>query len=261
MNPSKRRSIDASGLCIESATAWFSLLDHLTYANRFVLDRLNLAVVRDAEPCLGEILDACMRRTTILPPGTTLYRSRVHPPARRLRQPVFTIDEMRAPPWYLATGARLNPEGIPYLYLSTDELTAIAEQRPWRGAPIAVATFELTEDIRVYDLMAPSEDNSMENFVIRKLGQSFSTPAHRDDRAAYGATQFISEHLKAVGADETPPIRGVQYPSALQPNGVNVALFGSGDTDNEWPGVKGLEDVRLWKVKDVAIEAEPSESR
>lgn len=234
---------DLSG--IGSGSQWFGVMDHLTHGNRFVLL---------PEPHLGIILDACKGRITTLPRGANLYRSRVRPPARDSTALVFTEKDMLPPPPHLTPGGRLNPEGMPYLYLAKDEITAIAEQRPWIAAPIVVGTFELTEDVTLYDLTPPPERASAENFVIRSLGKAFSTPAHRDDRGAYGPTQFFSEQLKALGARSDPPVRGIQYPSALHPDGVNVALFNSGGRREKWSIVKCL-DVDLWTVTAVTIGA------
>jgi RES domain-containing protein len=161
---------------------------------------------------------------------------------------------MGAPSRLSATAGRLNPEGIPYLYLAKEQLTAVAEARPWRGAMVSMATFEVTKDIELYDFTLPPADaHTFEDFLVRNLGIAFSTPAHHADRTAYGATQYLSEQLKDAGAGR---VLGILYPSALQPNGVNVALFGGLDGQEEWPAVRCLESA-LWNVTAIHVEAKP----
>ena len=50
-----------------------------------------------------------------------------------------------------ATSGRLNPRGIPFLYLAEDSKTAIAEVRPWVGALVSMGVFEILRDCTLVD--------------------------------------------------------------------------------------------------------------
>ena len=144
----------------------------------------------------------------------------------------YGIEKMKAPPIGLAGSGRINPEGIPYLYLADTVETAIAEVRPWRDALVSVAKFQLSADVKIIDFCSDSGvDNNVKDFdgfcrefgslinssTIRKL--YFSTPVHGNDRFAYLPSQYISEIFKNLGFD------GIRYGSVLCPGGINLALF------------------------------------
>jgi RES domain-containing protein len=59
---------------------------------------------------------------------------------------------MGAPPPNLARPGRMNPLGIPYLYVALDQATAIAEVRPWLGALLSVARLSPQRTLRVVNL-------------------------------------------------------------------------------------------------------------
>jgi len=50
-----------------------------------------------------------------------------------------------------AREGRVNPNGIPCLYLADTKETAMAEMRAWLGTPITVSQFELVRDISILD--------------------------------------------------------------------------------------------------------------
>jgi RES domain-containing protein len=140
---------------------------------------------------------------------------------------------MGHPNHVLAPGGRLNPPGIPSLYLALEVDTAIAELQPWRGAKVSLATFRIGQEVEVYDLAREMQaergtPESTALFIRQFFARLFSLPAHRDDPAGYAVTQILSEQLK--GRD--PQVRGIIYPSAMHPSGENLALFGT----NAWRG-------------------------
>jgi len=155
-----------------------------------------------------------------------LYRAREMPPTVRYSRPTKFPAEFKAmgPPHPLDShGGRLNPPGIPYLYLAQDADTAVAELRPWTGEFVTVGAFETLSDILVYDLTVEENEHTLANFVYRQLAASFSAPAHRSSSRAYAVTQYFAESLKEAGKGE---FWGVLYPSAMRAQGRNVALFG-----------------------------------
>ena len=197
---------------------WWTMLEGLLHQNRHVT----------WERYLDELFPSCDAARRVIPSGTSFYRARLMPPADDAnKQLPFEPEHMGPPPAHYCTGGRLNPPGIPYLYGSLEPETAVSELRPWRGAALSVAEFQALSDLAVYDLTA-SAPNERDSFNLERLGVAFSTPVHKDDSSAYGATQFIAEHLKHHRDGDGSIAVGVVYPSAMRPSGKNAAFFGDG---------------------------------
>ena len=125
---------------------------------------------------------------------------------------------------------RINPVGIPVLYLASTEVTAIAEVRAWVGKNVSVAQFKTMRKLRILDcsndkLVEPSfsdqppDPTEIELAVWAAINRAFSQPtSNEDDRTTYIPTQILAEHFKSLGAD------GVVYNSSLG-DGKNFALF------------------------------------
>jgi hypothetical protein len=140
-------------------------------------------------------------------------------------------EEMIGPPRKKAVEGRLNPSGIPYLYLANNKETAIAEVRPWVGAYVSVAYFELLKDQLLIDLTKDFRNRAsrakgqpstqtLERAIWSQINQSFSEPVSPDDRVSqYVHTQYMTEVFKAQGFD------GVRYKSSLAEGGYNYLLF------------------------------------
>lgn len=140
----------------------------------------------------------------------------------------FPAERMK-PLRYEASEGRVNPKGLPYLYLSTDLNTAVAEARPWVGAFVSVAQMKVLRHLRVVDLSkeprrlmvyaGEPDANERERAVWQDLNVAFSQPATRNDSIAeYVPTQIIAELFRCHGFD------GICYQSALG-RGRNIALF------------------------------------
>jgi hypothetical protein len=128
-----------------------------------------------------------------------------------------------------ASEGRVNPRGIPCLYMATTPETAAAEVRPWLGAFVSVAQMKTARDItlvnctpdgrrdRIYfEEPGPSE---RERAVWRDIDQAFSQPIERTEHSDdYAPTQVLAEEFRAQGLD------GIAYRSALG-GGYNIALF------------------------------------
>jgi len=134
---------------------------------------------------------------------------------------------MGAPPNELAGHGRLNPIGIPYLYLSSNQLTAVSEVRPWVGSRITVAEFLLNQDISLINFSnkffhreSSRQEYRGHEFTWRNLiTWMFSAPFDPRDDTAYVPTQYLSERIKGLGFD------GILYDSSLNPKGYNITLF------------------------------------
>lgn len=134
-------------------------------------------------------------------------------------------------PQYVKTSGRANPKGFGYLYLATDERTALAEMRPWMGESLTLATFEIKRPVRLVVCWAREQDlverlhgkNSaqkrVEGSLWDDLSAAFARPVNREDADRdYIPTQVIAEVFKTEGFD------GIAYASGLE-RGTNVVLF------------------------------------
>ena len=163
-------------------------------------------------------------KTVSLPRNTLLYRARIND--NNSNHP-FTLDKMSAPPSHFAGHGRLNPRGIPYLYLASDQVTAVSEVRPWVSCELTVAEFLLSDDCEFVNFSTKHFVNIPEGdefkgseFTWRELiTWMFSAPFDPRDDMAYIPTQYIAERIKGAGFD------GIIYDSSLNTDGYNVTLF------------------------------------
>lgn len=212
----------------------------LTKENRYHLppesDRFVSALVRYAE----------RQKTIKFAAGESFWRARAHDFSPD--QP-FSLEQMGAPPRDKAGHGRLNPRGIPYLYLASDELTAISEVRPWKQLNLTVAEFQASRELRIVNITrqerfaqpTPPDLTGAEFTWSQIITWLFSHPFDPRDDTAYVPTQYIAERVKAAGFD------GIAYDSALHTGGYNVALF---DTS----AAKAISR-KVAKVTDISVEA------
>lgn len=151
-----------------------------------------------------------------------------------------------------AREGRINPKGIPYLYLATDKETAMAEVRPWLGSYISVGRFKTLKDLIIIDcsiehasgcfiyLEEPVPDER-KRAVWREIDKAFSEPINQEESTAdYAPTQILAEIFRQRGYD------GIRYKSLLG-EGFNIALFDLGSAD--------LSNCHLYEVKKVSFSA------
>lgn len=190
----------------------------LRFENRFSIDE-------DTAKFVSNLLKYATKHKTIkFDDGHEFHRARLHDPNATEQ---FSVEEMGAPPRDKAGHGRLNPSGIPYLYLSSDSLTAISEVRPWIGANLTVATFELTSDIEVinfsmkYKVNVPKDPDldAAETTWRELITWMYSAPFDPRDDTSYVPTQFLAEQIKGAG------FAGLVYDSPLNEEGFNLALF------------------------------------
>jgi hypothetical protein len=123
---------------------------------------------------------------------------------------------------------RVNPKGIPCLYMATDTRTAMGEVRPWMDSYVSLSEFRMVQDRSVIDcsldqptpLIDDDDDpNLFEGAVWGDIATAFSRPSARDETTAdYEPTQILAELFKSAG------LHGVVYKSMLG-KGRNIALF------------------------------------
>lgn len=172
----------------------------------------------------AELVEFASARRFTISKSDPMFRARAMPPAGNVGPPgKFDCANMSAPPADRCPGGRLNPPGLPYLYLARERDTAVAESRPWTGEFLSVGTFTAQVEIQLYDLTLESDEGTVANFIYRQLAEAFARPAHPASAYAYAATQFFAEILKEAGQSK---LLGIQYRSAMHAGGHNVALFG-----------------------------------
>jgi len=128
---------------------------------------------------------------------------------------------------------RINPKGIPCLYLSTNRDTAMAEVRPWIGSYVSVGQFKTQKDLLLMDLsrerepkdyvvvgeQLKNEPQDYANGVWTGIAKAFSEPVNATETTAdYAPTQILAELFRKIGCD------GIRYASLLGP-GHTIALF------------------------------------
>ncbi len=207
---------------LRDMAAFSQLLRELRFENRFFLSDVSNKFVA------GLIKYATQLKVHHFSAGTRFYRARVH--EFKMEESHYNQEQMGPPPPHKTTHGRLNPIGIPYLYLANDIDTAISEVRPWIGCNITVAEFTLNKDISVINFSkkvftnVPSgnEHAAAETTWRELITFMFSMPFHPRDETAYVATQYFTERIKKEGFD------GILYDSALNRDGYNLTLFDHG---------------------------------
>lgn len=148
----------------------------------------------------------------------------------RARIGEYSIEEMGPPPFDKASSGRVNPRGIPYLYVASNEYTCIAETRPWIGARVTVVKIHAKEPLKIIDLSSKEFLSSpflAENLsqtiqaqeLLNHLAYELSKPINPSDSdIEYIPTQYLAELIKNLGYD------GLKYKSSLG-SGMNYVFF------------------------------------
>lgn len=157
--------------------------------------------------------------------GHIFYRARIS------NSKGYNEINMGAPPVGMASSGRANPMGISYLYLASNEDTAISEIRAGALDYVTIAKFELLKDINVIDFkkidyLSPFLDGmntikfGINNFILKRIGEEISRPLGGDKRELeYLPTQYIVDYIKSIGEWQ-----GIEYKSTLG-RGYNLAIF------------------------------------
>lgn len=185
------------------------------------------------------------------------YRARTHD----TKEP-FEPQDLSAPPQEIAGHGRLNPAGIPYLYLASLEKTAIAEVRPHPGQNVVTAKFQVkspespelkianlikfTPQVSPIDILDTDEILRIRTLylALKEISLDFSRPVHPDATPyEYIPTQYLCEIIKGEGFD------GVAYPSAIS-DGHNIVLF----DPSSFSVIKG--SLTEYRIKSVFVDTE-----
>lgn len=220
---------------------------HLRFVDRFHLPE-------GEEKLVNEIVEYSIEyRKWDITPAENCYRARVNKIDELQKK---KMSAMGAPPREFARAGRLNPVGIPYLYVSWEQETCIAEVRPWMGAYVSVARFVPKKPLQVVNLnySAPKPpgkklqkgDEKQYMDFVKFMSLTLARPQDPDDEISYIPTQYIAEKFKRRGFD------GVAYQSVLHRDGTNMVLFD--------PAVVEAKDTCLYRIKQVAYSHEEIEN-
>lgn len=240
----------------EWVSDWEAFAEYVTHRSRyFFMDAANQTDgISSGEPV------AILRRVAEMANELDLYQTL---PARAVMYRVrerggdadweICADSMGAPPKERAAAGRMNPAGIPYLYLSTSMEGALAEVL--RGPPCqaVVAQFEITRLMRVLDLTrlpdlpsifdeAQSRRREVILFFLDFVGH-ICRPVQKNggEHVSYVPSQVVCEYFAQVfRLPDGARLDGIAYPSAVAPGCVNVTLFPGNDSD----AFRGAVDFR-----------------
>jgi len=217
------------------------------------------------------VVETSHKRAKIIEKGVTLVRARIgtkwvtFDDGDEQPCPISPLD-MGPPSKDKAIEGRINPKGIPYLYLSTNKETAIAEVRPWIGADATLGYFKILEDLKVIDTSTDKQkicskyaiylnseemrpitysNAEKEECIWGDINAAFSQPiSPNDSTLKYLSTQYLSEIIKTNGYD------GIAYKSSVSEKGHNICLF--------YPDKAKCIGCNMFKINKVKYEFEQS---
>ena len=165
----------------------------------------------EVDEFLRLVLETSINRQKTIPAPSRFWRAQLGHGWDTIEQDGSSFEvpgpheaERMKPRPHAATEGRVNPKGIPCLYLATDANTAMAEVRPWLGRLVSVAQFRTVRVLRIVDCsvehaqkrqvyFADEEPSPQERerAVWCDIDRSFSEPIHTDESTAdYASTQI-----------------------------------------------------------------------
>lgn len=200
-----------------------------------------------SEAFLKGVLQTADERVVKLAPNTSCFRARLGNDMDRQEVKdndgnLVDVAEWRIPfeegalmPFSdRASEGRANPKGIPYLYVATDENTAVSEVRPWIGLYVSVAHLKTHRELTCVDCsdghwlpprlnaLTQPPRNQWDECVWRDINAAFREPVKRTDNLAdYAPTQVIAEAIRRAG------YCGIVYGSSISRHGQgkNLVIF------------------------------------
>ena len=187
----------------------------IKYKNRFFID----------SSFLTSLKQAINLNSSVIPEGTKLFRGRIHSYESDKNRPL-SVKEMFNPDLAKAIRGRANPDGISYLYLSSDIDTCIKEIAPKQNDIITVGEFVLGSSITLVNFINsfPSSKDEYLNSLNHCIRLAFSDPQITSrPELEYLPYQFICELIKNEN------FGGVQYYSSydrdILTESYNLVLF------------------------------------
>ncbi|MBI3348325.1 HEPN-associated N-terminal domain-containing protein [Pelomonas aquatica] len=215
-------------------TSWESFCETVKHRRRFFFHSTGSDDVDSYTPAslLATIASASREMGLVreIEEGTSLWRARTNLPSDRRE----LASEYGTPPLEFATQSnRMNPPGIPMLYVASSRRTAVMETRVTRAD---VGRWLALKPLRVLDLRelpaVPglfSEVGRQRRLVLRFLhafAADVMKPVERDERVHidYLPSQVVTEFLRDF-AFPGGRLDGIAYGSTVHRQGWNVVLF------------------------------------
>ncbi len=225
-------------------SSWSSFEEIIKHKTRFHFGQAGqtfTAGPQEIEPSrmlgvLGEQLRPYIRT---IKAGTVTYRVRVRG-TRETWKPC--ASELGAPPPNVARAGRMNPAGIPYLYMAFDVATALRETgvSSQTAGEVFVASFEVVEPLMVIDLTRLLRPPSVFDIVRKREREgalfahgfvnAISRPVTKNGREhiEYVPSQVVCEYLaQAFRPKKDARLSGLVFPSSVHENGKNLVVFPS----------------------------------
>ncbi|SDX75741.1 RES family NAD+ phosphorylase [Flavobacterium degerlachei] len=137
----------------------------------------------------------------------------------------YSKEQLSSPPILKTTAGRANRQGVAFLYLASNQETAMGEIRPHPGHYVSVGEFQNIEnlmlaDLRFVDLVKYFNDNKQLQLfkILKDLSEELSIPILPEEKENYLVTQFISDIIRQIGFD------GILFNSSVS-NGYNLVAF------------------------------------
>ncbi|MFA6570732.1 MAG: RES domain-containing protein [Bacteroidota bacterium] len=226
---------------IENVSYWEKLKEDIKWNRRFLTNSDKLTE-------LG--WDSFFNKTITWSKSEPLFRARLHYSGD---QKIFSFKDMGCPDKIKAPSGRANPQGIPFLYLSTDIKTTLFEIRASYLDEVSVGKFEVANNnkmVLVDFTEIPSAFLYMDDIInytkiilLKKyISSDLSKPIRRyDSELEYVPTQFICEYIRNItGVD------GILFESSLHLGGKNIVLFDQ--------NIVKCISVEMYRVTKVEIE-------
>lgn len=225
--------------------SWNSFVSTVRHQTRFHFHVWPVSPVRGPReiapseflPVLGRVIAASGLVRTI-PKETDLFRVRVRASGDTWEP---SADQLGAPPSERARAGRMNPAGIPYLYVSLEKATALAETVSPPPVEVVAARFKSSETLTVIDLSDLPEPPSTFDQVrqqdreghlfLHAFVREISKPVTKNgsEHVDYVPSQVVCEYFTQVfrPLNEADRVDALLYPSAVRPGGKNLVLFPS----------------------------------
>lgn len=198
---------------------------------------------------IKEVVDLLKTKRTRLQKGQSFYRARLGYEIINKMPTSYPKEKMGMAPASIVSDGRANPRGISYLYVASDDDTAVAEVRPWKSAKVSVATLILKNDIEIADLTMSMIESPFHTTDLRRvvelqqlleaISMEFSKPVSSNDSGIeYIPTQYIAELIKAEG------YKGFKFKSSIA-GGHNFVFFDTRYIE--------IMDTSLHEVTDIRI--------
>jgi hypothetical protein len=236
------------------------LLRSLKTERTFRLQKIERALETTNHFLLEQEIDALLAPyvptlSALVPAGTVMHRARIGVKMKAMpmagwgnewHYKPYSAKDLGAPPPASGGNGRLNRPGVSFLYLATDEHTAICEVRPHPGHSISVGAFQSSRKLKVADFTKVSilnfyrSDKLLDDYLLLKnIDDSLGLPVAPDDKGKYSLTQLISDSFRRLGFE------GVAYQSSVSTSGTNLAVFDASTFDYVDGSAKCVEVMQL----------------